>query len=345
VLDFDQLEARRAVRRRRRMLRRRRRRALGGVALAALIAGVALGAAAHHAPAARPVAQTRPRLHGTTARHGIPRPPRTGAGRDATVPILMYHVIAAPPAGAPFPALYVTPTLFAEQMNALHRAGWTAVTMDELWDAWTGRARLPAGRPVVISFDNGYSSHYNAAFPVLRHLHWPGVENLQLTGLPRSQGGLSHKALRRLLAAGWELDTQGESHADLVVLDHAALRHEVVDARRALQRHYGVPVHWFCFPSGHYDARVIAMVRAAGFRGATTVVPGWATRTDDPTGCRGCGCSAARRPASSWPRSPRPATTSPRRPRTAPDETPHVAAASPAAGPFRPTARLVLDVL
>jgi hypothetical protein len=41
-------------------------------------------------------------------------------------------------------------------------------------------------------------------------------------------------------------------------------------------------VNWFCYPSGHYDSRVIAEVQAAGYRGSTTVVPGWARPGDDP---------------------------------------------------------------
>jgi peptidoglycan/xylan/chitin deacetylase (PgdA/CDA1 family) len=249
----------------------------------ALVAGVVAGARAgpHSTPAGGPAARADP---ATAHRHHqrLARPPLTGAGRAAVAPILMYHVIASPPVGAPFPGLYVTPTLFAQQMRALHRAGWTAVTMDELWDAWAGRQRLPAGRPLVVSFDNGYASQFSAAFPVLRHLRWPGVENVQLTGLPHAQGGLSGRAIRRLVAAGWELDTQGESHADLPVLDAAGLRREIVGARRVLRRRYGVPVNWFCYPSGHYDPRVVEAVRAAGYRGSTTVVPGWARRTDDP---------------------------------------------------------------
>ena len=44
----------------------------------------------------------------------------------------MYHVIAAPPAGAPFPGLYVEPQLFAAQMQALKQAGWHAVTQDQV---------------------------------------------------------------------------------------------------------------------------------------------------------------------------------------------------------------------
>jgi peptidoglycan/xylan/chitin deacetylase (PgdA/CDA1 family) len=134
----------------------------------------------------------------------------------------------------------------------------------------------------VISFDNGYESQFNNALPVLRRLHWPGVLNLQLTGLPPSQGGLTRKATQRILAAGWELDTQGISHADLIRLGPADLHHEVADARRILERRWHKPVDWFCYPSGHYDGQVVAAVKAAGFRGSTTVVPGWARRSEDP---------------------------------------------------------------
>ena len=43
-----------------------------------------------------------------------------------------------------------------------------------------------------------------------------------------------------------------------------------------------MPVNWFCYPSGHYDAAVIAAVKAAGYLGSTTVVPGWARPGSDP---------------------------------------------------------------
>ena len=48
----------------------------------------------------------------------------------------MYHVIAAPPAGAPFPGLYVEPSEFAAQMQALKSAGWHAVTLDQVAAYW-----------------------------------------------------------------------------------------------------------------------------------------------------------------------------------------------------------------
>jgi peptidoglycan/xylan/chitin deacetylase (PgdA/CDA1 family) len=201
-------------------------------------------------------------------------------GTDA-VPILMYHVIAAPPAGAPFPGLYVEPSEFAAQMQALKNAGWHAVTLDQVQAYWQHGVSLGPGKPIVVSFDNGYQSQYTQALPVLRRLGWVGDENIQLTGLPPSQGGLSQTQVRGLVTAGWELDTQGISHADLIALDATQLHDQVAVARRIVQQRYHVPVNWFCYPSGHYDSTVIAAVKAAGFVGSTTVVPGWAHPSED----------------------------------------------------------------
>jgi peptidoglycan/xylan/chitin deacetylase (PgdA/CDA1 family) len=134
----------------------------------------------------------------------------------------------------------------------------------------------------VITFDNGYASQYTNALPTLKNLGWVGVENLQLNGLPPDQGGLTDAQVRGLVAAGWELDTQGSGQTDLITLDAAGLQSEVAGVRQTIQQRYHLPVSWFCYPAGHYNPTVIAAVRAAGYVGATTVVPGWATPHGDP---------------------------------------------------------------
>jgi peptidoglycan/xylan/chitin deacetylase (PgdA/CDA1 family) len=300
-IDPERLARREA--RSRALARRRRALAMGCLlaVLAAVAAVVALAAGGSSAPSAKRSvagllagrhsgdgassasgpAPARPGLTGAGSDRGTSAGGPTGARAEA-VPILMYHVINPPPPGAPFPGLYVPAEEFAEQMQALARAGFRAVTMDQLWANWREGAPLPAGKPIVLTFDNGYQSQYTNALPVLRRLDWVGVENLQLTGLPPSQGGLSPEQVRGLIGAGWELDTQGFSHADLITLDPSALRYQVAVARSEIQRLYHVPANWFCYPSGHYDAAVIAAVQAAGYRGSTTVVPGWAQPGEDP---------------------------------------------------------------
>jgi peptidoglycan/xylan/chitin deacetylase (PgdA/CDA1 family) len=287
-MDAETLRARREQRRTELRRRRRRAGALSSTLLVIVVAAM-LGAlnSGKGSGAARSTATPVLSTHRSAHR----RAPAAGAaasvrrrGPDGTqaVPILMFHVIAAPPPGAPFPGLYVTPAEFSEEMHALKAAGWHAVTLDQVAAYWHQGVALGAGKPIVVSFDNGYQSQYTQALPVMRELGWVGVENLQLTGLPPSQGGLGQQEIHGLVAAGWELDTQGFSHADLITLDAQQLRYQVAEARTVMRRRYGVPVNWFCYPSGHYDDTVIDEVKAAGYVGSTTVVAGWAHAGDDP---------------------------------------------------------------
>lgn len=184
------------------------------------------------------------------------------------VPILMYHVIAKTPPGAPYPDLYVAPPEFSAQMRWLAARGYRGVTLDRVYAYWHSRATLPR-KPVVVTFDDGSASIRRNALPVLRKLHWPGVLNLKL-GNMRSRGGITPAQVRALVQAGWELDSHTISHPDLTSLSASALEHEVADSRWMLQRQFHVPARFFCYPAGRYDARVIAAVRAAGYVGATT---------------------------------------------------------------------------
>jgi peptidoglycan/xylan/chitin deacetylase (PgdA/CDA1 family) len=281
-MDREILHSRRAARRQE---VRRRRLAFGLIlavtAAVAVVLLLATGGRSNQHGAVGPAAGSsgKPAANGGAGTAGAK--PRTGPRGNEPVPILMYHVIAPPPPGAAFPGLYVAPSEFAAQMQALKSAGWHAVTLEQMQDNWRKGTPLGPGKPIVLTFDNGYQSQFTQALPVLRRLGWVGDENIQLAGLPPSQGGLGSEQVRGLLAAGWELDTQGFSHADLITLDAQRLHYEVAVARTVLRQRYHVPVKWFCYPSGHYDATVIAAVKAAGYEGSTTVVPGWAHPQDD----------------------------------------------------------------
>jgi peptidoglycan/xylan/chitin deacetylase (PgdA/CDA1 family) len=243
--------------------------------IAAIVSGSKLGSGPRSSTHRSTVSATR-----STGAAGV----SSGVGKPgtATVPILMYHVInVAPPQSSALPALYVPADEFSSQMDALKADGWHAVTLNQLEAYWTRGVPLGPGKPIVITFDRGYASQYTSALPVLKRLGWVGVENLEVSGLPPSEGGLTDSQVRGLIAAGWELDTQGISHADLITLGSDQLRNEVATARQTLHGRYGVPVNWFSYPAGHYDSTVIAAVRAAGFVGSTTVIPGWASPQQD----------------------------------------------------------------
>jgi peptidoglycan/xylan/chitin deacetylase (PgdA/CDA1 family) len=273
-MDREQSIGRRAARRR---VQRRRRLALlavAGVLLAGLLIRIALGGSGSASHTAASVADTAV-VSAPASPQFLPSPPVSPGTRR--IPILMYHVIQAPSASAAFPGLWVAPSEFAGQMHALQRAGFRAISLDQAWAYWRYGAQLPA-HPIIITFDNGYASQYSEALPILRAMGWIAVLNLQLS--LHAPQGLSPKQVRGMVAAGWELDTQGFTHADLPTLGAARLTYEVAVSRQRIRRDYGVPVNWFCYPSGHYDSRVVAMVKAAGYLGSTTVIFGWGSPAD-----------------------------------------------------------------
>lgn len=254
-----------------------------GVAVGVFAAGRDRGGPTAEPAAARatPLARTDTPATTSHAAHGGDSMPvvQGASARRMRVPILMYHVLGTPPASAPLPELWVSKARFSEQLAALSRAGYQAVTLKAVVAAWRRGGPLPR-KPVVLSFDDGYLSQATIAAPAMRRYGWPGVLNLTLHNLGKD--GLPRHLAQDMVKAGWQFDSHTLTHPDLRTLDDARLRRELVESRRQIREELGVTPRFFCYPAGKYDARVEAAVRAAGYEGATTVEPGLATRADDP---------------------------------------------------------------
>jgi peptidoglycan/xylan/chitin deacetylase (PgdA/CDA1 family) len=216
---------------------------------------------------------------GTPASGPAPSPSSTTTWKGP-VPILIYHVIGTPPHGAPYPDLYVTRAQFAQEMAYLARHHYHPVTLTQLFAGWRGEATLPS-KPVVLTFDDGYRSVVVTAGHVLRRHHWPGVLNLALMHLGPGRD-LTVAMVDWLIKGGWEVASHTMTHHDLTTLDASRLWYEVHQSRVVLGKKFGVPVDFFCYPSGKYDAAAISAVRRAGYLAATTTDPGLARRGADP---------------------------------------------------------------
>ena len=133
-------------------------------------------------------------------------------------------------------------------MAWLHQAGYQAVTLDEVMDAWYHGGTLPS-KPIVITFDNGYIPQATFAPSVMSRYGWPGVLN-EITA-----GHLDNARLSRLLSIGWEIDSHSVSHPDLTQISPSALQYQVVASRKFLQSSFHIPANSFCYPSSKYNAR------------------------------------------------------------------------------------------
>lgn len=191
-----------------------------------------------------------------------------------TVPVLMYHRVA--PASTATNAvsrdLTVTPEAFAAQMTWLARNGYHPVDEETLFRALLDGAPLP-GKPVVLTFDDGYVDAVDAVLPVLAERDWPATFFV-ISDRIGEAAFLTWPQLRRLDAAGMDIGSHTLDHTELPSAGAAERARQLSESRSALEKGLGHPVYWFCYPAGRYDDASARAVRDAGYLLAYTTQPG-----------------------------------------------------------------------
>lgn len=84
-------------------------------------------------------------------------------GTEASLPVLMYHHLAEDTRQND---MIISPETFEAQLRTLSEAGYTAVSLEALED-FVYRGRPLPDKPLLITFDDGYRSNYDLAFPLL----------------------------------------------------------------------------------------------------------------------------------------------------------------------------------
>lgn len=89
------------------------------------------------------------------------------------VPILMYHHLDNEVTNDSV----MTPMRFEDHMIALKDAGFSSITLQQLADYVERGLELPE-KPVLITFDDGYCSNYELAYPILEKYNMNGLINV-----------------------------------------------------------------------------------------------------------------------------------------------------------------------
>ncbi|MGW0177922.1 polysaccharide deacetylase family protein [Nocardia sp. NPDC003345] len=197
------------------------------VAALCAIGAAACGGAAETAPAPAPppppVATTTP----------PPDPAAVGADELGLVPVLMYHQLAARPAGE----YDQTPAEFRGELDRLYQEGYRPVTAAQYI---AGAIDIPAGtHPVVLTFDDSTTSQLrfgpdgrparDCAVAILEefaaaHPDFPARATFYVTN---DAFGGDPRALPYLTGKGYEIGSHTASHANLAAADAAGIQHEL----------------------------------------------------------------------------------------------------------------------
>ncbi|HZW83635.1 MAG TPA: polysaccharide deacetylase family protein, partial [Candidatus Deferrimicrobium sp.] len=191
------------------------------------------------------------------------------------VPILMYHSIADLPGNN----LGVPPGKFAEQMNFLHKAGFTTITPDQLLNAYIGTGKLPSS-PILLTFDDGYPDNYYVAFPILKQYGFTATFFV-ITG-DVDHGMLTWSQLKEMQDYGMSIQSHTVSHPDLRNLSDLCLRKQLADSKASIEAKLNTVVKFFCYPSGKYNAQTLNQLKELGYTMGVTTSYGFAQLNQNP---------------------------------------------------------------
>jgi peptidoglycan/xylan/chitin deacetylase (PgdA/CDA1 family) len=210
--------------------------------------------------------------------------PRPLPNRSLELPILLYHRVdrPVPTLSSIAQRLTVDPQEFAAEMSWVKRHGFHALTQRQLFAGLEEGAPLPC-RPLLVTFDDGYSDVFDNAAPVLRRLGMPATMYV-ITGRPTlaNSGFLTWRGVRQLASTGFDIGSHTVTHHPLTALSSHEVVEELVRSRHALEQHLGHPVQWLAYPHGAVDGRVVGLARRAGYVLGATSSPGLVQEAADP---------------------------------------------------------------
>src|SRR5216110_1287004 len=194
-----------------------------------------------------------------------------------------------------YPGTEITPAVFEAQMKELKDKGITVISMQDLLAWKRGEKNIPP-RCAVITFDDGWKSQYEVAWPILKKFGYPVTMFIYTEGVRGgSLGGgeaITWEQLADMRDNGVDIQAHSATHQDLreghnIMLASTGgkrtktkltgpqyeqwIQNEVVGSKQLLEQRLGIKVNYFAVPFGNYNEHVKELARNAGYEAMFTV--------------------------------------------------------------------------
>lgn len=209
--------------------------------------------------------------------------------------ILMYHKVDELPAGARYPGNYVTPAQFRQQLDALLDWGYHSIHLDEWLDYREGRTRALPAKPLVVTFDDGYTCFDRNAWPALksRAMHATVFLVAEQVGGTNAwdrdevqEPLLDEGRIRALLDEGVQFGSHSVTHPPLARIAPDRAFEELSHSRALLREILDRDVDVFAYPFSNQNSAVRTLAREAGYRCAVRGGGRMNSRHTDPFALR-----------------------------------------------------------
>ncbi len=169
-----------------------------------------------------------------------------GTALGQSIPVLVYHQINT----SNKELTIVTPDQFRNQMAYLSQNGFRTVSLRHYANWRKGTYTMPK-KAVIIVFDDGFSSVYNIAKPIMDQYGFVGsvatVSNYATRGGPSTRY-MNWTQIEDLSSDGWSIESHGMSHLHMSMLNESAFRTQLLDAKKNITTHTAKTPSSFVFP-------------------------------------------------------------------------------------------------
>ncbi len=184
--------------------------------------------------------------------------------------ILEYHNVSSTTAADSS----ISPDNFRTQMEFLRDNDFAVLPLEEVITSLKDGTALPS-RTAVITFDDGYRSVYESAFPLLKSFGWPFTVFVTTGQVSANQKSLyaSWEQLREMGAAGATLANHTITHLYMVQLLEGEteadwlqrLEAEITGAETTIEEQTGQHHKLLAYPYGEYNAAIKTLVTQLGY--------------------------------------------------------------------------------
>ena len=194
-----------------------------------------------------------------------------------------------------YPGTEITPAVFEAQMKELKDRGITVIGLQDLLAWKRGEKNIPP-RCAVITFDDGWKSQYEVAWPIMKKFGYTFTMFIYTEGVAgASLGGgqaITWEQLADMRDNGIDIEAHSATHQDLreghtiMVIEPGGKRtkkkltgaeyeqwvqNEVVGCKQLLEQRLGIRINCFAVPFGTYNEHVKEIARNAGYEAMFTV--------------------------------------------------------------------------
>src|SRR5437899_6916431 len=184
------------------------------------------------------------------------------------------------------PDTEITPQMFEQQMQELKNRGISVIGMQDFLAWKRGEKNIPP-RCAIITFDDGWKSQYDVAWPIMKKFGYPFTLFIYTEGVRGGHFGggeaVTWEQLAEMRDAGIDIQAHSATHQDLRrPYDKVAkkkltppeyeqwLHNEVVGCKELLEQRLGIRVNCFAVPYGFYNQHITEVATQAGYEAVFT---------------------------------------------------------------------------